>query len=496
MLSRKKSCQIAKGSKNQPRANQTSTIMPRRTSRRQELSRRCTLVALILSLIIPACTNTSKSYRFPVTESATESTTLKIWWDKGFTLEEDEALQQVVSNWEKQSGNKIKLSFYTTDELPQKAQRAVRAGNPPDILMSHSAERVLNPRLAWEGKLADVSDVIEQVLSLYPETVLAGVYFYNNFDKKRSYYAIPIHLGITHISYWRDLLKLAGRSENDIPKDWDGFWEFWKQMHDILRTQHNQEIYGLGFPISTRAGDSYQTFEQILEAYDVQIIDSKGQLLIHDPKVRQGLINCLDWYTKFYQQGYVPPDAVNWLNPDNNRQLLNRHVVMTPNFSLSISVAVRQDPDIYRNKLGTIEFPNKPNGRPMRHIVAVRQAVIFAESKNQKQAKDFLAYLIQPEVMGDYLKAAGGRNLPVLKLVCKDPFWTDPTDPHISTAVKTLIEGQTRLIYTAQNPAYSVVLDENIWGKALNRIVIDGISPEQAADEAIKRVEQIFDQWQ
>jgi multiple sugar transport system substrate-binding protein len=95
-----------------------------------------------------------------------------------------------------------------------------------------------------------------------------------------------------------------------------------------------------------------------------------------------------------------------WLNPDNNRSLLNRLVVMTPNNSLSIPAAVRQNPDLYHYKLGTIEYPNKPNGQPMRRLVAVRQAVLFAKSRNQKLAKDFLAYLIRPEVTGEYLKAA------------------------------------------------------------------------------------------
>lgn len=117
------------------------------------LSCRYALMTLILSLVILSCTNTSESNLFPVTKFPTENTVLRIWWDKGFTLEEDEALQQIVSNWEQQSGNKVKLSFYTTDELPQKAQRVIQAGNPPDILMSHNPERVLNPRLAWEGKL-------------------------------------------------------------------------------------------------------------------------------------------------------------------------------------------------------------------------------------------------------------------------------------------------------------------------------------------------------
>lgn len=456
---------------------------------------RYTLMALILALIIFACTHTSNSELSSVTKSPNDIRVLKIWWDKGFILEEDEALQKLVSRWEQQTGNRVKLSFYTTDELPQKTQRAIQAGNSPDILTSHSAERVLIPRLSWEGKLVDVSDIINPVKSLYSETVLEGVYLYNNIAKKRSYYAIPVSQGTTLIFYWRDLLKLAGRSDKDIPKNWDAFWQFWEQVQDILRTQHNMKIYGLGFPMSSGAGDTYQTFEHILEAYNVQVLDSQGQLQVDAPKVRQGIIDSLDWYTKFYKKGYVPQDAVNWLNPDNNRSLLNRLVVMTPNNSLSIPAALRQNPDTYRNKLGTLEFPKKPNGKSMRHIITIRSAVIFTQSKNQKLAKDFLAYLSQPEVTAEYLKAAGGQNLPVQNSVLKGSF-SDPADPHISTATKLVIKGQTRLFYIVQNPAYSLVMKENIWGKALQRIVVDGISPQQAADEATERIKQIFAQWQ
>lgn len=111
-------------------------------------------------------------------------------------------------------------------------------------------------------------------------------------------------------------------------------------------------------------------------------------------------------------------------------------------------------------------------------------------------AKNFLAYLLQPEVIGNYLKAAGGRHSPVLKPVWKDLFWTDPNDPHVSTATKTFTQGETRLFYTFQNPAYSMVLKENVWGQALKRVLVDSSSSEQAADEAIARIKQIFAQWQ
>ena len=33
---------------------------------------------------------------------------------------------------------------------------------------------------------------------------------------------------------------------------------------------------------------------------------------------------------------------------------------------------------------------------------------------------------------------------------------------------------------------------ENVWGKAVHRVATDGITPEQAVDEAIARIKQIL----
>ncbi|WP_193199102.1 hypothetical protein [Nostoc sp. MG11] len=69
------------------------------------------------------------------------------------------------------------------------------------------------------------------VLILYSKGVLKTVYFYNNFNKKRDYYAVKISQTI-HIFNWQHLLNQVGKSERNIPKDWDSFWEFWKQIQD------------------------------------------------------------------------------------------------------------------------------------------------------------------------------------------------------------------------------------------------------------------------
>jgi multiple sugar transport system substrate-binding protein len=190
--------------------------------------------------------------------SSTEANVLQIWWDKGYIAEEDEILQQIVGNWQQQSGEKAEIKFYTPDEIAQRTQRAIQAGNPPDLLFSSRAEY---PLLAWQGKLADVSDAIEPVEQLYTDSARKAAYLYNNVAKKHSYYSVPLHQGTIHIFYWQDLLEKVGKNARDIPHSWDEFWEFWKTVQRQLQKE-KQDIYGLGIPLSVAASDTYYLFEQ------------------------------------------------------------------------------------------------------------------------------------------------------------------------------------------------------------------------------------------
>lgn len=450
-------------------------------------------LAIAIIIVAIACSSQIQLQNIEVEKSRSlrEDNVLQIWWDKGYIVKEDEILQQIVSNWQQKTGNQAEIKFYTPDEIAQKTQRAIQAGNPPDILFSSRAEY---PLWAWQGKLADVSDVIKPVEQLYTPTSKTAAYLYNNLAKKHSYYAVPLHQGTIHIFYWQDLLEKVGKNAAHIPVSWHEFWQFWQEVQVQLQQQQT-EIYGLGIPFSIEASDTYYLFEQILEAYNVEILDSQGRLNIDNLNTRQGIINCLQWYTNLYEQGYVPPSALKWLDPDNNRNFLNRTVVMAPNPTLSIATALLENKETYLNDLGTMEFPYKPNGEPLKHIVSVRQAVILAAAKNQAIAKEFLAYLIKPEIIGNYLKSAGGRYLPVMTTAIQDSFWNNVQNPHVLTATKTITKGQTRLFYSAQNPAYSSVLEQNIWGQALINIIVNKISAEQAADRAINQIKTIFANW-
>lgn len=419
-----------------------------------------------------------------------------LWWNKSYYPEEDAALERIIEQWELESGNTAELSFFTTEDLPKKILSAVEAGNPPDIAFAHLNDWQINPRLAWLGQLEDVSDVVGPMEDAYTEAALKSVSLYNNVADTRGYYAIPLEAQTIHVHYWKPLLQEAGMSPDDIPNDWDAFWDFWIQAQQALRDQQGREdIYALGFPMSAQATDTYFLLQQFFEAYGVRFMDDDGQLLFDDQEVMDGIAKVLEWETNFYQEGVVPPGAINWLDPDNNVNFLNQTTVMTPNPSLSIPASQLEDEAIYLEQIGTQALPNGPDGNPLTYMVSIKSAIIFSESKNKEGAKDFMSYLIQPARLADYLKASLGRWFPVMPEVLEDPFWSDTEDPHIAAAFQQF-QQETRPFQTSLNPAYHEVLAQNVWGNALGQIIVGGASPDQAAQQAATQIKQIFEQWE
>jgi len=449
---------------------------------------------VLLGLLLTNCIGkTTESTRKSSETASPQDEPLTIWWNRSYYVQEDEALEEVIAAWQSQTGKKVNFYFMGQDEIFRDTKDALKAGNLPDIVFAIRLDDTVAPRWAWDGELADVSEVVEPLKNLYSSAALKSVYLYNKRTKKRSVYAIPFKQQTVHIHYWRDLLAQAGLSEDDIPTEWDAFWAFWKQAQDNLRAQGRKDIYALGLSMSAEASDTHATFEHVLEAYDTQLLDSEGNLLLDEPQLRQRVVAALNWYTGLYKEGYVPPAADNWINSSNNSEFLNQNVLMVVNPTLSIPGSQREDAEIYTNQIATLGFPKEPDGEPLKPIVTVKQVLLFSSSRNKETAKDFLSYLLQPENLGPYLEGSLGRYFPVMPKLASEPFWNDPADPHISTATQQF-QNETRPNYQSLNPAYGTVLSENVWGRAIER-VIEGVSPEAAADEALARIAEIFAQW-
>src|SRR3569623_157147 len=238
-----------------------------------------------------------------VTSRADE--TLTAFCVKGFYKSEDDALFAAIRKFEaKHKGVKVELSQYPIQDTIPKTVAALDSGCPPDVAYSDVYDFQVTAKWAFDGKLEDISSVIDPLRAKFEERALSTTFLYNDVDKKRAYYAFPNKQQTMHIQYWKDMLAESGFKESDIPKDWKGYWSFWcDKVHPAYRQKSGKRGFATGFPMGVDSSDTFYSFLTFMDAYNVKLVNDSGKLLVDDPSVRQGLINAMTDYTMPYTKG-------------------------------------------------------------------------------------------------------------------------------------------------------------------------------------------------
>ena len=428
---------------------------------------------------------------------------LTVWWVKGFYKSEDDALFEAVRKFEQKSGVKVELSQYAVQDMIPKTVSALDSGTPPDVAYADVYDFQVAGKWAFEGKLEDISDVINPLKDRFAPNTVETAFLYNDKAKKKAYYAFPLKQQTMHIQYWIDLLEQAGFKESDIPKDWKGYWSFWcDKVQPGLRKATGSRAYGIGQPLGVNSSNSFYSFLTFMDAYDVKLVDDDGKLLVDDPKVKQGLAGALKDYTDVYTKGCSPPSSTAWKDPDNNVAFHNKTTVLTHNATISIAAKWLDDMNNqtlsaeqreqakknYTQLIATAGFPNKPDGKPMGYRTAVKIGVIFAEAKQKQRAKEFVTFLLQEENLTPYVEGALGRWFPVTKAAQESKFWQE--DRHRKSVYDQYKAGTVTFEFV-KNYKFTILNNENVWAKAANRVLNEKVPVDKAVDEMIARIKQV-----
>jgi multiple sugar transport system substrate-binding protein len=318
------------------------------------------------------------------------ATTAEVWWPQGFVPEEDVAIKKIVADYQKASGNTIDLSIAPFAPQRQKIVAEVTSGVVPDLFRNTPDEIVA--LFAWDDKLVDVTDVVETQKEEYTETALLNTYCYNNVEKKRNFYGVPDITVALPNHIWRPLVEKAGYKIEDIPKTWDAYYDFFKDVQKKLRAQGVRNVYGLGLQVTTNGNDPNQLFNYFLIAYGGQgIVTKDGKLHLDDPEVREAAIKALTYPATAYKEGSVPPGAINWNDADDNNAFHAKQIVMDLDGTISTEVAVLSQgkKDDY-DDIVTMGLPLTNDGKPVPSQAASPCGLIPKGAKNIAVAKDFL----------------------------------------------------------------------------------------------------------
>jgi multiple sugar transport system substrate-binding protein len=435
--------------------------------------------------------------------AAAAQETLVVYFAKGFYPAEDKAVDELVAKFQKKTGVKVELSRYAPQEMIPKTVAALDAGSPPDVVYGDVFDFQVAGKWAYEGRLEDLSDILVPMKGEFLPNTLETTYMYNDKTKKRAYYAFPLKRQTMHIQYWKDMLADAGFKEADIPKDWKGYFNFWcSKVQAGYRKKTGKRVYSVGSPMGVDSSDSFYSFLTYMDAYNVKLVDDDGKLQVDRKEVRQGLVNAVRDYSETIGKGCTPPSAINWKDPDNNVNFHNKTIIMTHNATISIASKWLDDMNNdklkpeeraaakknYQELIATAGFPNKPDGKPMQYRSAVKVGVIFENAKNKKRGKEFVAFLMQDENLTPYVEGALGRWYPVTKAGAARKFWTE--DPHRKVVHDQFSAGTVPFEFT-KNWKFTILNNENVWAKAMSRVVTDKWTPEKAVDEMIKRIKDV-----
>jgi multiple sugar transport system substrate-binding protein len=430
---------------------------------------------------------------------------LVVWWTKGFYKSEDDALLEAVKKFEQKTGVKIELSQYPVQDMIPKTVSALDAGTVPDVAFADVYDFQVTGKWAFDGKLEDISDVLEPMKAAFAPNTIETTYLHNDKAKKRAYYAFPLKQQTMHIQYWSDMLETAGIKESEIPNTWKEYWSFWcDKVQPAYRKKTGTRVFGIGQPMGVDSSDSFFSFLTFMDAYNVKLVDNDGKLTVDGHAVKAGLVGALTDYTAPYVKGCTPPSSTSWKDPDNNVAFHNKTTVMTHNATISIAAKWLDD---YNNEtlspeqraqakknyyelIRTAGFPKKPDGSPMVYRAAIKTGVMFTEAKNKARGKEFIGFLLQEENLTPYVEGALGRWFPVTKAGQQRPFWKE--DPHRKAVYDQFMAGTVTFEFT-RNYKFTILNNENVWAKAMNRVVSEKVPVEAAVDEMIARIKQVVD---
>jgi multiple sugar transport system substrate-binding protein len=310
----------------------------------------------------------------------------------------DDVLREQAKEYTKEKGVGVGFEFIHMNDLPAKTAAAVESGAGPDIINLWSD----GPHLHSKA-LIDVRDICEGLgkdlkgwTNIAKDVAIVG----------KTWRAVPWCIVAICITYRTDWLKEVGYPT--FPDTYDEFLILAKKLKD--------KGHPVGFALGRAIGDANQSHYPMLWAFGGAECKKDGKTVaINSP----GTAKAVDWRRKLHQDGETD-DVYSWDDSSNNRAFLAEAISVTGN-AASIYWAEKKNAPHLREVTGHALWPRGPAGR-FGYSSALSLG-IFRFSKNQKEAKAFLRWLMEPKQYSAWIGVGEGMMAGLLNYYENDPVW-------------------------------------------------------------------------
>lgn len=310
----------------------------------------------------------------------------------------DDVLREQAKEYTKAKGVEVSFEFINQTDLPTKTAAAVESGAGPDIITLWSD----GPHLHAKA-LVDINDVAEGLgkdlkgwTNIAKDIAIVG----------KTWKSVPWAIIPIAITYRSDWCKEVGYPK--FPDTYDDFLVLAKKLKD--------KGHPVGFALGRAIGDGNQSHYPMLWAFGgAECKKDSKTVAINSP----GTAKALDYRRKLYQDGETE-DVLSWDDSSNNRAFLAEAVSVTGN-AASIYWAEKKNAPHLREVTDHALWPQGPTGR-FGYSTAISLG-IFKFSKVQKEAKEFIKWLLQPKQYSAWMGIGEGMMAGLLNYYEDDPVW-------------------------------------------------------------------------
>ncbi len=409
-----------------------------------------------------------------VAPTLAQEDTFVYWGGLIFSDEANDAFVERIEEWGELRGVDVEVIMINQNETVQRVSAAIEAGTMPDALDLGRGFALL---LSQDDLLIPVTETYEEIgemhdgwLDVIDQLVKADAF-------GDEIYGVPFAASGINVLYRRvDVLEPAGYTE--APETWDELAEM------AADSQNPPEHYGMGFALSD-VGDANGVLNLMLQGWGGRIADDDGlNCMLDSPETRE----FLTWISEKFDDGLFSPGATTADGGWDNTAYQSGNALFIANPG-SVYLNMREnDPEL----LEATRFSGLPGG-PVTRILPVdtflRSIPASTSEEKQELALDLFAFLAEDDFMAEYMSAA--IYGPAMQSQVDFPIFTE-SPVHVGL-LDAALNGTPSAFPEIDNLALAEYNTNFVTPGMVQRVVVDGLSVDDAAMEAQETCQAIYD---
>ncbi|MFJ7974509.1 ABC transporter substrate-binding protein [Peribacillus sp. NPDC096379] len=382
--------------------------------------------SILLVILLAACNN-SGSTSSTDNKNTEGKVVIKIWDYLSPDSSSSKEQNALIEQYEKENPKiKFERTYIPFADLKTKLLQGIAGNDLPDIVVIDNPD---HQSFSEAGVFADITKEIEdwgQADKYYPGAIESA-------KLNDKYYGIPNNSNALAIYYNKDLFKQAGI--NEIPQTWEQFAETAKKLS-------TGDVKGFAMAGKRSEESTFQFLPFIWQTgADLDSFDS--------PEAKKAM----SFIQNLVKEGSLSKNMINWDQTDVLVQFQTQKAAMMENGPWQIPTLKEKSKDLNWSVF------LMPEDKVSASVLGGENWAITANSKNKKEAWDFLKWTQQPEILGP-MHELGGR-LPSREDLGSDSNYIWQKDENVSVFMEQLKTAKPRA-YGTKYPEISSYIQESI----------------------------------